>query len=285
MQSPHRSGFGTEDEVLAWVCWRDPALVDRVASELGCISFRELNWRRQSRPAASRGEWRFLDLGEELARLYCLPVPYPEEPGSPADLYAACSEGKIIAWGRFGKNGKMEKIPVAEWTLGKPKDWTDIQFKWTKVYGVFKATEDITEETNASESRDSTDPNEEMGHADPRGEVLRNRPKGTSNAPIAAASLKAAETPVAPGPVEPTEQVGRLANWIFTQYPTEKRCKFLYERARKEVQLGEFRHADFVTAYRLVYATQRHRPPATGWPLRSPYKERAFREMGPGESL
>ncbi len=68
-----------------------------------------------------------------------------------------------------------------------------------------------------------------------------------------------------------------LAGWIFAQHSRGMSCEALYAEARRAPP-REFRKSDFVTAYGKVYATQRHRPPATGWPLRSPYKERLTQE-------
>jgi hypothetical protein len=65
----------------------------------------------------------------------------------------------------------------------------------------------------------------------------------------------------------------RLAEWIFVQHSRRISQKALLTAAL-DAQLGEFRKADFGVAYRKVYASKAHRPPATGWPLRSPYKER-----------
>jgi hypothetical protein len=63
-----------------------------------------------------------------------------------------------------------------------------------------------------------------------------------------------------------------IAEWIFNQHARRMSCNALYAEALS-AQLGEFRKAEFVAAYGKVYATEPHRPPATGWPLRSPYKE------------
>jgi hypothetical protein len=73
----------------------------------------------------------------------------------------------------------------------------------------------------------------------------------------------------------PESQYAPLAEWIFAQHrrPTMT-FKVLYEAARSEPALGTFTKGDFERAYRAVYASKGYRSPATGWPLRSPYKER-----------
>ena len=68
--------------------------------------------------------------------------------------------------------------------------------------------------------------------------------------------------------------VDRLAEWIYQRRSWRKSYEALYDEARN-AQLGEFRTTDSLTAYRKVYATKPHAPPKTGWPLRSPYKERS----------
>jgi hypothetical protein len=65
-----------------------------------------------------------------------------------------------------------------------------------------------------------------------------------------------------------------LAEWIFARLAHRKSFEALFAEAGKTRELGEFRKGDFLAAYRKVYATKAHRPPATGWPLRSPYGER-----------
>jgi hypothetical protein len=75
-------------------------------------------------------------------------------------------------------------------------------------------------------------------------------------------------------PAAPHSKAQECAEWIFEQRPDEERCDVLFQRARRAGALGEFTYKDFVAAYGMVYETKPHRPPATGWPLRSPYKER-----------
>jgi hypothetical protein len=69
----------------------------------------------------------------------------------------------------------------------------------------------------------------------------------------------------------------RLANWIFDQHDGRSP---IYDELLKKAralggQLGQFRTTDFLAAYQRVYQTKANAPPATGWPLRSPYRERA----------
>ena len=80
------------------------------------------------------------------------------------------------------------------------------------------------------------------------------------------------EAPGAPSVADP------LAEWIFDQHQCSPRMtsEALYAEARAlSAQLGEFKKTDFLAAFGKVYASKPHAPPATGWPLRSPYSERA----------
>jgi hypothetical protein len=71
-----------------------------------------------------------------------------------------------------------------------------------------------------------------------------------------------------------TASIEHLAEWIFARHGTGKTFEKLYDEACGDSEIGGFKKADFQIAYRLVYDTKRHRPPVTGWPLKSPYKER-----------
>jgi hypothetical protein len=84
-----------------------------------------------------------------------------------------------------------------------------------------------------------------------------------------------------PKPPVPSGPADRLAEWIFARRARRLTCKALYEEARRDPVLGTFRKAQFLEAFGSVYETQPHRPPATGWPLCSPYKERHDREKPP----
>jgi len=84
--------------------------------------------------------------------------------------------------------------------------------------------------------------------------------------PATAASVEPAE-------VSAPAMNDRLAVWIFGQHGRS----LSYDALLKEAvgaQLGAFRTGDFRAAYKKVYETKRGRRRATGWPLRSPYKER-----------
>jgi hypothetical protein len=70
-----------------------------------------------------------------------------------------------------------------------------------------------------------------------------------------------------------TNVLERLADWIFSMRRQERRFEKLYETALKDIHVGPFEKINFLAEYQLVYQTKPHRPPATGWPLRSPYKE------------
>jgi hypothetical protein len=65
-----------------------------------------------------------------------------------------------------------------------------------------------------------------------------------------------------------------LAEWIFNQRGQLRGFEKLLDCAIEQKQLGTFTKGTFLTAYQTVYRTERKRPPKTGWPLRSPYKER-----------
>jgi hypothetical protein len=106
--------------------------------------------------------------------------------------------------------------------------------------------------------------------AGPRGGTLTPAP-----APEIHKAIKAANSTAQAAPAASIDDP--LADWIFAQHSRRMSCEALYAEARRAPP-REFRKADFVAAYGKVYATQRHRPPATGWPLRSPYKERLTQE-------
>ena len=79
-------------------------------------------------------------------------------------------------------------------------------------------------------------------------------------------------------PREPAS-LDQLAEWIFARHvrganPFDKR----YSEAMKDNTIEGFKKADFRIAYRRVYETEPHRPPATGWPLRGPYRDRVRTE-------
>jgi hypothetical protein len=69
-----------------------------------------------------------------------------------------------------------------------------------------------------------------------------------------------------------------LADWVFSMRGQLPSFKKLYDVARKDSRVGPFKKKDFLAAYQAVYETKPHRPPATGWPLRSPYREHAEAE-------
>jgi hypothetical protein len=68
--------------------------------------------------------------------------------------------------------------------------------------------------------------------------------------------------------------IGQLAEWIFARHQTKRSFDKLYEEARGDSKITGLRKADLLTAFQKVYDTKPHRPPVTGWPLRSPYNER-----------
>ena len=90
--------------------------------------------------------------------------------------------------------------------------------------------------------------------------------------------LPASERGVESTPREPAS-LDQLAEWIFARHvrganPFDKR----YSEAMKDNTIEGFKKADFRIAYRRVYETEPHRPLATGWPLRSPYRDRVRME-------
>jgi hypothetical protein len=74
--------------------------------------------------------------------------------------------------------------------------------------------------------------------------------------------------------IDGAEVVTRHAEWIFNKRRQMRDFKKLYDLARKDSSLGSCKKKDLLAAYQDVYETEPHRPPASGWPLRSPYKER-----------
>jgi hypothetical protein len=108
-------------------------------------------------------------------------------------------------------------------------------------------------------------------------------------APIAVAAT-AANSPEltrsgrAPDDGARTERIRRLADWIFGHRTEERREKSLLEEARRDPQQCAFTDRDFFRAYGLVYRTERHRPPKTGWPLQQQYADRDQAEQSPNRS-
>jgi hypothetical protein len=70
--------------------------------------------------------------------------------------------------------------------------------------------------------------------------------------------------------------IERLAEWIFARH--EHGARNIFNKrlavARNDPETAGVSKKDFLIAFRLVYATEGHPPPATGWPLNSPYNER-----------
>ena len=70
--------------------------------------------------------------------------------------------------------------------------------------------------------------------------------------------------------------VERLAEFIFSmRAQVGHHQDKLYGAALRDSDLGMFTRAKFLAAYGLVYQSRPHRPPATGWLMREPYKSRA----------
>jgi len=72
--------------------------------------------------------------------------------------------------------------------------------------------------------------------------------------------------------------IGQLAEWIFARHRSRTSFDELYKEACGDNKITGFRKADLLTAFQKVYDTKPHRPPASRWPLRSPYRERLEHE-------
>jgi hypothetical protein len=99
-----------------------------------------------------------------------------------------------------------------------------------------------------------------------REQQQKNQETGTAHGTLAINSVEVA--------TDETEVVERLADWICGKRRQLRDFEKLYNLARNDVGVGPFKKKNFLSAFQLVYKTKPHRPPATGWPLRSPYKER-----------
>jgi hypothetical protein len=106
-----------------------------------------------------------------------------------------------------------------------------------------------------------------LDHTQPTANDLRPAPEPAAQQPKDTNSADDAATP--------------LAEWIFDHHTSQLTFDRLFAEAGRDISLGGFKKRDFLTAYRRVYETSPHHPPATGWPLRTPYKER----MAQGKSL
>ena len=75
-------------------------------------------------------------------------------------------------------------------------------------------------------------------------------------------------SPPVSDPIEP------LAEWVYAQHspPTPLTFNALWDLAITKFEM--VKKADFRKAYHRIYDTKPHRPPATGWPLQTPYRER-----------
>jgi hypothetical protein len=78
------------------------------------------------------------------------------------------------------------------------------------------------------------------------------------------------------------DAVVMLSDWIFSVRGQMRHFKKLLDCAIEQKQLGTFTEVTFRAAYQNVYETESHHPPKTGWPLRSPYKERDEAEKSSG---
>jgi hypothetical protein len=104
------------------------------------------------------------------------------------------------------------------------------------------------------------------GYDETFSELLRQRefhePGAPNPAPAAAA----------PASIE------QLAEWIFVRHSSPKplSCDSLFALAVNS--FDPLKKTDFLEAYRRVYDSCPWHPPATGWPLKAPYKDRWSRE-------
>jgi hypothetical protein len=113
-------------------------------------------------------------------------------------------------------------------------------------------------------------PGQALGEKSTRLDQPHPRPEATpdnATAPPATERIaEATETDAAP--------IERLAEWIFARHCTTAPPTFEKLCDAAVAEFEGFKKADLRTAYGRVYDTKPHRPPATGWPLRSPYRER-----------
>ena len=86
-----------------------------------------------------------------------------------------------------------------------------------------------------------------------------------------------------PPPLAEPDPIDRLAGWIYGQHSKNPPTfKTLYTAAT--AKLNQLKKADLQKAFQRVYATRPWHPPATGWPLRSPHKDRWEQEKQLKES-
>jgi hypothetical protein len=90
-------------------------------------------------------------------------------------------------------------------------------------------------------------------------------------------SIATDETPQKFTPVEPAS-IERLAEWIYARHGERHTFDQLYEAAARDSEISGVRKTDLQIAYRQVYDSSPHRPPASGWSLRQPYSERWNKE-------
>jgi hypothetical protein len=159
----------TLDQARAWVTWRDEELVARVGpngdSTYGSLARRQalyasadaagkeinrdgnggsVNYPTPEAVAPFRrslllSSTAYLSGEAAIRRALAAARQYPPRIGSPEDLYHACADGRVKAYGRID-SGKMVPIPPMEWTgSGPSKRWTEIIFKVTELRRKFSA--------------------------------------------------------------------------------------------------------------------------------------------------
>jgi hypothetical protein len=114
-------------------------------------------------------------------------------------------------------------------------------------------------------------------------EKKRRSPPGVSVVPLAGSALECPSASEEPSPRHLSEDVERLAEWIFNhRLPQDGEPVPTYERlllkAQRDRTLKVFPNTAFHAAYHAVFGKTKGRPPAGGKPLKAPYRSRAARE-------
>jgi hypothetical protein len=206
---------------------------------------------------------------EALAKAKLFLIPAREE------IYSSLRRGDIEGWARPNGSGDIVKIEPIQWAglRFRAHDGHDIAVPVDSEKDPLPLPRPIADYLSGSVPAANM-PTVWPDPLFPAGQAMRLWQ------PRADASAEETTTTADPMPrdaaVITSDQVDKLAGWIFAKRLQLQKFDDLYAAA--PVDLGEFKKADLLSAFRLVYATKAHRPPITGWPLRSPYSERAHEE-------
>jgi hypothetical protein len=271
--------------LLHWVLTRDSATVLGMAGDYGMVivdaerhSFslaRPKSWDDVVRQQAmNRGPSAEENLSEEQKMAMAVVTVEMEIIPAQNEIFRSLRLGKIHGWARPNGSGDIVRI--------EPIQWAGLRFCALEGHDVAVPVDsekrplplqrplaDYLNGTVLATSMPTVWPDplfpveQAMRLWPPRTEPLQATPVAADPMPGDSAAIT-------------LSQVEELAEWIFAQHPQLRKFENLLATALRD--LPDFKKGDFLSAYRLVYASEAHRPKIKGWPLRSPYRERARNE-------